>query len=51
MPPPNGMPKVEGRLVVRFRGQEMLMSLDEAQQLQTGLSSLLSAVQAVSLLP
>jgi len=45
------VPKVEGRVVVRFSGQEMLMSLDEARQLQTGLTSLLSAVQAVSALP
>ena len=51
MPAPNGVPKVEGRVVVRFSGQEMLMSLDEARQLQTGLSSLLSAVQAVSAQP
>ena len=47
----NGVPKVEGRVVVRFSGQEMLMSLDEARHLQTGLTSLLSAVQAVSALP
>ena len=49
--PGNGVPKVEGRVVVRFSGQEMLMSLDEARQLQTGLTSLLSAVQAVSAQP